>query len=282
MLSRRADVVIGGATVIEWDGRSLDRWIDAIDGAQVVLNLAGRSVNCRYNKSNRDEIMRSRVESTSVLGRAIARAKSPPKVWLNSATATIYRHAEDRPQDELSGEIGAGFSVNVALAWEKTFFDCVTPGVRKVALRSAMVMGRGAGGSFEVFRTLVRFGLGGRMGSGEQYVSWVHVEDFCRAIEFVIEGDDLDGPINIASPHPLRNVEFMNSLRKAAHVKIGLPAPKWMLEIGAVLLRTETELPLKSRFVVPTRLVGSGFVFKYSDWREAAANLINSRAVSSE
>jgi len=284
VLSRRPETIIDGATVIAWDGRSFGEWSHAIDGADVVLNLAGRSVNCRYNAKNRDEIERSRVESTTVLGRAIAQAKMPPKVWLNSATATIYRHAEDRPQDEFTGEIGSGFSVNVALAWEKSFFDAVTPGVRKIALRSAMVMGRGAGGPFNVFRNLVRLRLGGRMGSGRQYVSWVHVEDFCRAIEFLIERDDLDGRINIASPNPLPNVEFMRELRRAAHVRIGLPAFKWMLEIGAIFLRTETELPLKSRFVVPTRLLNSGFVFRHPDWRDAAAELIkeHSRPASSD
>jgi uncharacterized protein (TIGR01777 family) len=273
VLSRRA-VTIDGTQTIAWDGRTLGEWTNVIDGADVVLNLAGRSVNCRYNAKNRAEIERSRMESTSVLGRAIAQTKTPPKVWLNSATATIYRHAEDRPQDEFIGEIGSGFSVNIARAWEKTFFDAPTPGVRKVALRSAMVMGRGAGGPFEVFRTLVRLRMGGKMGSGKQYVSWVHMEDFCRAIEFLIEREDLDGPINIASPCPLRNSEFMIALRKAAGVKIGLPATKLMLEIGAVFLRTETELPLKSRFVVPTRLLNCGFVFRHPDWPMAAAELL--------
>jgi uncharacterized protein (TIGR01777 family) len=270
----RGNATMQNVRVIQWDGKSPGAWIDALDGADVVLNLAGKSVNCRYNAANREAIEQSRTQSTSAIGAAIAQAKRPPKVWLNSSTATIYRHAEDRPQDEYSGEIGAGFSVNVALAWEKTFFQAQTPGVRKVSLRSAMVMGRGRGGPFDVFRRLVRMRLGGRMGAGMQRVSWVHVEDFCRAIEFLIDRDDLDGAINIAAPNPPTNEQFMRALRKAAHVRIGLPATRWMLEVGAYFLRTETELPLKSRYVVSTRLQKSGFVFKHPTWEQAAIDLL--------
>jgi uncharacterized protein (TIGR01777 family) len=273
VLSRRA----GAAGTIAWDGRTLGPWAQEIDGADVVLNLAGRSVNCRYTAANRAEILRSRVESTQVIGEAIRRAPRPPRVWLNSSTATIYRHAEDRPQDETTGEIGSGFSIDVATAWEKAFFDSATPpSVRKVAMRSAMVMGEGVGGPFNVFHTLARLRLGGRMGSGRQYVSWVHILDFCRAIEFLIERDDLCGVVNIASPHPLPNRAFMRDLRRAIDVRIGLPATQWMLEIGAFILRTETELPLKSRFVVPRRLLEAGFTFLHPDWPEAAADLVRS------
>jgi hypothetical protein len=274
-LSRDANAKVYGARTIAWDGRTLGDWASAIDGADVVLNLAGRSVNCRYNPKNRSEIGLSRTLSTAIIGQAIAGAKSPPAVWINSSTATIYRHAQDRPQDEYTGEIGSGFSVNVAKAWEKAFFDSPTPAsVRKVAMRSAMVMGNGRGGPFSVFRALTRLRLGGRMGSGRQYVSWVHVLDFCRAIEFLIEREDLNGCINIASPNPIPNARFMRELRRAANVRIGLPATKWMLEIGAFFLRTETELPLKSRFVVPTRLQQSGFEFVHPLWQEAATDLL--------
>jgi uncharacterized protein (TIGR01777 family) len=275
VLSRRADVAVEGATVIPWDGRSLGQWTAAIEGADVLLNLAGRHVNCRYHARNRTEIERSRVDSTAVLGQAIAQAHRNPRVWINSSTATIYRHAEDRPQDESTGEIGSGFSVNVATAWEKTFFDAPTPGVRKMAIRTAMVMGVGRGGPFNVFYTLVRLRLGGRMGSGTQYMSWVHIEDFCRAIEFLIDRDDLEGIFNIASPNPLPNAQFMSDLRRAAGVSFGLPATRWMLEIGAFFLRTETELPLKSRWVVPTRLQRCGFEFQHRDWYSAAVDLVN-------
>jgi uncharacterized protein (TIGR01777 family) len=274
VLSRRADLSAEGATIVEWDGRSLGPWASALDGADVLLNLAGRHVNCRYHARNRAQIERSRIDSTRALGQAIAAAKVKPRVWLNSSTATVYRHATDRPQDEFTGELGSGFSVNVAKAWEQTFFDAPTPGVRKVAMRTAMVMGRGRGGPFNVFRTLVRLRLGGRMASGKQFVSWIHIDDFCRAIEFLIQRDDLDGCLNLAAPNPLPNTDFMRALRRAAGVRFGLPASRWMLELGALVIRTETELPLKSRYVIPTRLTQAGFRFDFPDWPSAAASLI--------
>ncbi|HVT87883.1 MAG TPA: TIGR01777 family oxidoreductase [Tepidisphaeraceae bacterium] len=267
VLSRRSSVSVPGAQVFQWDGQTLGPWGSAMDGAQVVLNLAGRSVNCRYNARNRAEIERSRIDSTRMLSQAISQAKDRPRVWINSSTATIYRHAEDRPQDEYTGELGSDFSMNVAEAWEKEFFNAPAPGVRKVTMRTSMVMGPDRGGPFAAFRMLVRLRLGGKMGSGKQYVSWIHIEDYCRAIEFLIDRDDISGVVNITSPHPLRNDEFMRDIRHAMGVRLDLPATRWMLEIGAILLRTETELPLKSRFVVPKRLLESGFVFKHPQWR---------------
>lgn len=276
VLSRTADRTIPSATIVQWDGQTLGEWTAALDGADAVLNLAGRNVNCRYTAKNRREIEHSRVASTKVQGLAIAQCSNPPAVWLNSSTATIYRHAEDRPQDEATGEIGSGFSVNVAKAWEQAFFDApAPPAVRKVALRSAMVMGRGHGGPFSVFERLVRFRLGGKMGSGKQMVSWIHIEDFCRAVEFLIDRPDLSGPFNITSPNPLTNAEFMRQLRDAAGVRVGLPALRWMLEIGAIVIRTETELPLKSRYAIPTRLMQAGFKFAYPSWQTAARELIS-------
>lgn len=277
VLSRRADAAIEGATTIGWDAKTLGPWAEAIDGADVLLNLAGRSVNCRYHAENRRIIEESRVLSTQVLGEVIARARNKPHVWLNSSTATIYRHAEDRPQDEFTGELGSGFSVNVAKAWEKAFFDAQTPGVRKVAMRTAMVMGNGKGGPFSVFHTLARLGLGGRMGPGTQYVSWVHIDDFCRAIEFLIDREDLDGCINIVTPHAMPNAGFMRELRRACGMPIGLPATRWMLEVGAFFIRTETELPLKSRWVMPRRLLDAGFTFQHPQWPEAARDLVDHR-----
>jgi uncharacterized protein (TIGR01777 family) len=282
VLSRDANAVVEGARTVAWDGYSLGEWCSAIDGADAVLNLAGRHVNCRYHARNRQEIEQSRVVSTRLIGEAIARATRPPKVWLNSSTATIYRHAEDRPQDEFRGEIGSGFSVNVATAWEKTFFDAPTPpSVRKVALRSAMVMGRGHGGPFSVFHTLVRLRLGGRMGPGTQYVSWIHIEDFCRAVKFLLERADLSGCFNLSAPQPLPNAQFMRELRDACGISLGLPAATWMLSVGAFIIRTETELPLKSRWVVPTRLLNEGFEFRYPTWSAAAAELVSTEPMTS-
>jgi uncharacterized protein (TIGR01777 family) len=273
VLSRRHEDV-PGARVVKWDGVTLGQWSVEFNGADAVLNLAGRSVNCRYNARNRAEILDSRVESTRVLGQAIADCDAPPRVWLNSSTATIYRHAEDRPMDDETGEIGSGFSVGIALAWEKEFFDAPVPQTRRVALRTAMVMGPQQGGPFVVFHRLARLGLGGTLGSGKQMVSWLHDEDFCRAVQWLIDQEDVSGPINVSAPYPLPNRDFMREVRRASRAAFGLPATRWMLEIGAVFLRTETELPLKSRWVLPSRLQATGFDFRHPSWPEAADEIV--------
>ncbi len=255
-----------------WDGKTLGDWANVLDGAEVLINLAGRSVNCRYNDKNKQDIFDSRTHSTKILGEAIAKAANPPKVWLNSSTATIYRHAEDKPMDDETGEIGKGFSVEVAKLWEKTFFDAPTPHTRKVAMRTAMVLGK-HGGVLPVLANLARYGLGGTMASGRQYISWVHETDVCRAIEFLIESR-LEGTVNISSPNPVRNTTFMIQLRQHLKQPLGLPSTKWMLEIGAVFLKTETELILKSRWVLPSRLEQSGFHFQFAELRGALEDLL--------
>ena len=268
--------------VVEWDGATLGRWQREIDGADVIVNLAGRSVNCRYTTANRDQIMQSRVLSTRVVGQAIAAATCKPRVWLQASTATIYAHRYDCPNDENTGILGGNepdapdtwrFSIDVALAWERAFEEAVVDGTRKVALRSAMTLSPDAGGVFDTLLGLVRYGLGGSAGDGRQFMSWVHYEDFIAAIRWLIDRDDIEGAVNIAAPNPLPNAEFMQVLREACGVPLGLPAKKWMLEIGAVFMRTETELILKSRRVVPARLLEHGFNFKYPDWRDAAFDL---------
>jgi hypothetical protein len=269
---------------VPWDGHGLDQWAVEIDGADVVINLAGRSVNCRYHERNRREILESRVYATRAVGLAIDQAVRPPSLWINASTATIYRHALDRDMDEATGEIGGGesgapdtwrFSIRVATEWEKAYFDAVVPsGTRKVALRSAMVMSPDRGGVFDVLLKLVRWGLGGKAGSGRQFVSWIHDSDFVRAVDLLIGRTDLDGAINVASPNPLPNRDFLRALREAAGVPVGLPASQWMLEIGALALRTETELLLKSRRVVPGRLLEAGFSLQFPEWPAAARDLV--------
>ena len=272
-----------------WDARTLGPWQQEFDGADVVINLAGRSVNCRYSKGNREAILASRVESTRLVGEAIARAKRPPWLWLQASTATIYSHRFDAPNDDCTGEIGGSepnapgawrFSITVAKAWEATLDEASVPGTRKVAVRSAMTMSPDRGGVFDVLLGLVRRRLGGRAGDGRQFVSWIHDRDFIRAIEWLIERDDLSGPVNVCSPNPLPNAEFMADLRRAWGVRWGLLASRWMLEIGAWLLRTETELILKSRRVTPTRLLASGFAFEFPTWPEAAADLCRRRRLA--
>ncbi len=267
---------------VKWDGRSLGDWVSEIDGADVVINLAGRSVNCRYNAENRREIMDSRVDSARVIGEAIASAASPPKLWLQASTATIYAHTFDRPNDDVTGTIGGhepdapdswNFSIDVALAWERVTNEAATPNTRKVLMRSAMTMGTSRGGIFDTMLGIVRMGLGGTAAGGKQYISWIHEDDFIRSVYWLIEHDELTGPINIASPNPLPNREFMRVFREAWGTRIGLPAWEWQLAIGAFFMRTETELILKSRRVVPKLLTDSGFDFKFLNWEDAARDL---------
>lgn len=268
-----------GCRQAEWDGKTLGPWSHDLEGAEAVINLAGRSVDCRYHERNRRQILDSRIESTRVLGQAIARCKNPPRVWLNSSTATIYKHTFGPAWDE-QGEIGGTpavndpFSVEVAQAWEKELNNATTPDTRKVALRTAMVLGHGANSVFPVLCRLVRCGLGGRMGNGQQFVSWIHQSDFCRALDFILAHDELAVPVNIAAPMPLSNEEMMSILRNLCHVPLGLPATRWMLELGALFLRTETELILKSRRVVPGRLLSSGFEFRFPTFRAASVDLL--------
>jgi uncharacterized protein (TIGR01777 family) len=280
VLSRKGTSALG--RVVVWDAETLGSWISELERADAVINLAGQSVNCRYHPENRRLIMESRVKSTRIVGQAIAHASRPPRVWLQASTATIYAHRYDAPNDEATGILGGSeenapdtwrFSIDVARSWEQAAQEAIVPGTRKLLLRTAMVMSPDCGGVFDVLLGLVRRRLGGRHGDGRQYVSWIHEEDFVRAVYWLIEHEELDGPINLASPGPLPNADFMRTLRQSWGVHIGLPASTWLLEIGAFLMRTETELILKSRRVVPGRLLKSGFAFRFPSWAQAAADL---------
>ncbi|HEX8457390.1 MAG TPA: TIGR01777 family oxidoreductase [Pyrinomonadaceae bacterium] len=268
--------------VVRWDAETLGPWASELEGAHAVINLAGRSVNCRYNEANRRAILESRVNSARVVGEAIARAVHPPRVWLQMSTATIYAHRFDAPNDETTGIIGGTepdapaswrFSIDVATAWERAVDEAPTPGTRKLKLRAAVIMSPDRGGAFDTLLRLVRFGLGGQSGDGRQYVSWIHDEDFVRAVEWLIEHEELVGAINLAAPNPVTNAEFMRALREAWGMPIGLPATRLMLSAGAFLMRSETELVLKSRRVVPARLLESGFEFRFPTWPAAARDL---------
>lgn len=246
---------------------------EALNGAEMVINLVGRSVNCRYTEKNKHEILISRTETTSAIGEAIRCCANPPSLWMNAGTATIYRHAEDRPMTEDNGEVGEGFSVEVAKAWEQSFFDFQLPHTRQVLLRIAIVLGKNAG-VMKPLQNLVRFGLGGKQGNGRQMFSWIHMEDLFRIILFVSENQHLDGIFNCSAPGPVQNKILIQKLRQHMNIKIGLPAPKWLLEIGAIFIRTETELVLKSRWVLPERLLQEGYSFLYPDIDNALNELI--------
>ncbi len=256
---------------ISWDDSS--GIIAALEGAELLINLAGKSVNCRYDEVNKQEIMQSRIETTNILGESILACQQPPKVWMNSSTATIYRHAEDRPMTEEMGEIGTGFSVEVAKNWEKTFFSFQLAETRRIALRIAIVLGKN-GGVMTPYKNLVKFGLGGVQGSGKQMFSWIHIEDLFQIILFLKDREDLTGVFNCSAPEPVTNRELMTTLRKIMKVPFGLPASKWMLEIGAMFIKTETELVLKSRWVLPDRLVREGYSFKFKTIDETLQNLL--------
>jgi uncharacterized protein (TIGR01777 family) len=274
VLSRRPHPAGGRVRFLPWDGATPGDWAGELDGARAVINLAGQSVNCRYTARNRAGIYESRLASTRAVGQAIARAARPPAVWLNSSSATIYRDADDRPMDETTGELGEGFSVDVCRKWEAAANDAPTPATRQVLLRTAMVFGPGAGGVFEAFHRVVGLGLGGTLGHGDQFVSWIHLRDFCRAIDWLIDHEELSGPVNLSAPNPVTNREFMRTFREVCGKRFGLPAARWMLEIGAFVLRTETELLLKSRRVVPARLLSSGFAFDFPTLRPALQDVL--------
>jgi uncharacterized protein len=270
-------------SVLPWDGLAPGAWVEALEGADACINLAGRSVNCRYTAANRRAMYDSRILSTRLLNQVISPLHRPPRVWLNASTATIYRHALDRPMDEATGELGGGepgaprrwdFSIRIAKDWEEAFFATPTPATRKVALRSAVIFSPDRGGPFALLSRLVRLGLGGANGSGHQFVSWIHDADFVRAIDLLLTGDSWAGVVNLAAPHPLPNREFMRALRQAWAVPVGLPAAGWMIGAAALLLRTESELVLKSRRVVPGRLLHAGFQFRFPDWPAAARDLV--------
>lgn len=273
-----------------WDGRTVEaHWASEVDGADVVLNLAGRTVDCRYNKVNLEQMLSSRIDSTRAVGEAIAQAQSPPRVWLQMSTATIYAHTYGPANDERTGQIGAyepgtpdywRYSVLIAEAWEEALWKAQTPHTRRVALRSAMVMSGEPGGPFRVLARLARAGLGGAVAGGDMYMSWIHDADFARALDLLIANEEVSGPVNLAAPGPVPQKQFMAGIREAQReigglrIPLALPLYRWMVNLGAVFLRTDPELILKSRRAVSVVLPEHGFQFEFTEWPVAALDLV--------
>jgi uncharacterized protein (TIGR01777 family) len=259
-------------TTVHWDGKTLGNWCKVIDGSDVIINLCGKSVNCRYTTANKRAIFDSRILPTKAIGEAINLCKNPPTLWLNAASATIYRHATDKPQDEFVGNIQNDFSVQVCKKWEASFFEQETPFTRKVVLRTAITLGNG--GVMIPYFNLLKFGLGGKQGSGKQMYSWVHIDDVCAIIDYVYHHTNVEGVVNVSSPNPVTNNIFMQVLRQQTNTNIGLPAFTWMLKIGAAIIGTEKELLLKSRWVLPTKLLNDGYQFKYPHLEQAVKAIV--------
>ncbi|WP_425145521.1 epimerase [Deinococcus sp.] len=273
ILSRSRPEPLSAARWVSWDGLRQGAWAAELEGAAAVVNLAGRTVNCRYDAQNMLDIYTSRLYSTRALGHAIRDARRPPPVWLNSSTGTLYRDARDLPQTEGAGEIGTGFSVDVGQRWEAAMWEEDLPETRRVALRTALVYGVGKGGVMQTTDAVVRLGGAGAMAGGGQYVSWIHELDFCRAVQFLIE-HDLSGPINVCAPQPLPNRDFLRAYRAAWGVPVGIPSTAGLIRLGALALHSEAELLLKSRWVTPQRLLEAGFAFEYPAWDGAIRQLV--------
>ncbi|MCZ4242943.1 TIGR01777 family oxidoreductase [Pedobacter punctiformis] len=276
IISRKPDARKGNIKTVLWDGKTPGEWQNELTGADLLVNLCGKNVNCRYTTKNRAEIISSRLVPTQLLGEVINHMDNPPKLWINVTSATIYRHAEDHPQDELSGEIGYGFSIEVCKLWEACFFESKTPKTRKIALRMGIVIGR-KDGAFPRLLNLVKLGMGGKQGDGQQYVSWIHEQDVALSIEWLINQPEINGVVNCTAPDAIKNEVLMATIRKAYGMPLGLPAPAWLLEFGAKLIGTETELILKSRWVKPTVLIQNGFRFQYGKLEDAVHDIISLR-----
>lgn len=276
ILSRKPAAAKGRIRTELWDGKQEGDWVDALQNADLLINLCGKNVNCRYTTKNQAEIIASRTIPTRLLGKVIGNMDHPPKLWINITSSTIYRHAEDHAQDETDGAIGYGFSIQVCEQWEAAFFECQTPKTRQIALRMGIVLGRNDS-VFPRLLNLVKFGLGGRQGDGQQYVSWIHEHDVARCTDWLTEQEEMNGVINCVAPFAVKNEELMSTIRKAYGIPFGLPCPQWMLEIGVLLIGTETELVLKSRWVAPKRLLDAGFTFQFADIKYAVHDILSIR-----
>lgn len=271
VLTRSPKPAQGNVRYVAWDGKTIGAWQQELEGAEAVINLAGRTVNCRYTEENKKQIIDSRVDSTNAIGIAINRCAVPPKVWINAGSAAIFGNPGEHIMTEDSPQ-GDNFSAHVCKLWEETFNDIITPLTRKVFLRIGLILGKD-GGILPPFINLARFGLCGRQGDGTQYISWMHEQDFVHAIQFAIN-HPIEGTYNCTAPEPVTNAAFTTAIRKAMHIPIGIPAPALFVKIGGAIIGTEAELLLTGRRVVPAKLLREGFDFKYTSLAPALENIL--------
>jgi len=272
VLTRGENRTVENVNYMHWDGEHIGAWTAVLTGADVLINLTGKNVNCRYTEKNKAEILNSRLASTRVLGKAVDEMRDPPSLWIQSSSATIYRHSEDLLMTEKNGELGNDFSEQVCLQWEGMFNRQILPQTRKVVLRTGIVLGA-SDSALPRLINLVKTGLGGKQGNGNQFVSWIHERDVVSTINWIIKNKKAEGVYNVVAPQPRTNQEFMKTLRKTLKIPFGLPAPAWLLTLGAWIIGTETELILKSRKVYPQRLLDEGFVFEFPDLKSALEDL---------
>jgi len=266
-LARRKEGLHAQCRYVNWDGENPGSWTAELESCDVLINMVGRSVNCRHTDENKRQILESRVESTKLLGQAIAECENPPSLWINGSGVSVYKESFTTAHGE-TGEHGEGFMAEVVKKWEGAFFSTnIADSIRRVALRTSMVLADEPGNPYRVLHTLAKFGLGGKVATGKQMVSWVHIADVPRVVEFIIDNEELTGPVNMAVPDAVSNAEMMKRFRKHAGMPLGIPAPAFGVKIGAALMGTAPELILDSCFVAPEKLLDGGFEFKYSDMK---------------
>lgn len=272
ILTRSADATVEGVRHLNWDGRTLGHWVAELDGAKAVVNLTGKSVNCRYTSENLREINESRVTSVRVVDEAILRCARPPAALVQAASLAIYGDAGDRWCDE-NAKPGKGIPVDTCQLWEGVFNAGRTPRTRRVLLRIGFVLGRD-GGALATLSKLARCFLGGSVGNGRQYISWLHIADMTRIFRWAIENDEASGVFNAAGPNPVTNAGFMRELRRAVHRPWSPPTPAWAVHLGSWLMRTEPCLALTGRRCIPKRLLDMRFDFKFPDLRQALSEIL--------
>jgi uncharacterized protein (TIGR01777 family) len=256
---------------VQWNESEL---MKALEQTDILINLAGKSINCRHTAENKKLIYDSRIETTRILGDALLKCKRKPELWINASASAFYKSDNEHCQTESNYMQGDDFLAKTVQDWEKAFFSYNIPSIRQVALRTSVVLGKG-GGAFQPLKMLTKFGLGGKAGSGKQYFSWIHIEDYFRIIKFVIDNKSVIGAVNTTSPEPVSNSEFMMAMRQSMGCTIGLPAPEFAIRIGARFINTEASLLLDPVRFCPELLLKSGFKFNYPNCKSAINELVN-------